>query len=134
MVFNLYTILNRNLLRNTNKMTDGEIHFINSILTEEFIDKLRGVLQGVLLNSVVKLPTLIYAIYHLIVKNANENDDPEKIIVLLLFIVNTIIEIRSFDDDEYTEGEIEELINSSILLLKTNFVLTKTRQKRCWFI
>ena len=128
---NLYKILNKNLLYNKDKMTDGEIHFINSVLTEEFIDKLREVLQGIFISSVLKIPTLIYAVYHLIIKNSKEKDDPDKIITLLIFIVNTIIEIRSFPEDEYTDGEIQELINSSILLLKTNLIKPK-KEKRCW--
>ena len=128
---NLYTILNKNLLYNKDRMTTEEIIFINSILTEEFIDTLRVVLQGIIINTVLKLPTLIYAIYHLIIKNTKESDDPEKVITLLKFIINTIVEIRCFHEDEYTDDEVEELINSSILLLRTNFIRPK-KEKRCW--
>ena len=111
-------------------MTTGEIIFINSVLTEEFLKNLRDIILGIHIINIIKIPTLIYAVYHLIVKNTNENDDADKVITLLKFIIDTIMEQRCLNDDEYTEHEINELIESSILLLKTNFMITK--EKKCW--
>ena len=126
----LYTILSKKLIYNKENMTTGEIIFINSVLTEEFLKNLRDIILGIHIINIIKIPTLIYAVYHLIVKNTNENDDADKVITLLKFIIDTIMEQRCLNDDEYTEHEINELIESSILLLKTNFMITK--EKKCW--
>ena len=128
---NLNIILNKKLLYNKEKMTIGEVNFINNVMTEQFIEELRDVLQGVHINSVVKIPVLIYAVYHLIIKNTTGNDDPEKIVVLLKFIVHTIVEMYFCNDEDITDGEINEIIDSSVLLLKTNFM--KPKERRCWF-
>ena len=126
----LYTILSKKLIYNKENMTTGEIIFINSVLTEEFLKNLRDIILGIHIINIIKIPTLIYAVYHLIVKNTNENDDDDKVITLLKFIIDTIMEQRCLNDDEYTESEINELIESCILLLKTNFMITK--EKKCW--
>ena len=128
---NLNINLNKKLLFNREKMTIDEVNYINKIMTEEFIEKLRDVLQGVHINSVVKIPVLIYAIYHLIIKNVNDNDDTDKIITLLKFIVHTVVEMYFCNDEDITDGEINEIIDSSVLLLKTNFM--KPKERRCWF-
>ena len=127
----LYTILSKKLIYNKENMTTGEIIFINSVLTEEFLKNLRDIILGIHIINIIKIPTLIYAVYHLIVKNTNENDDADKVITLLKFIIDTIMEQRCLNDDEYTESEINELIESCILLLKTNFMKSKN-EKRCW--
>ena len=128
---NLNINLNKKLLFNREKMTIDEVNYINKIMTEEFIEKLRDVLQGVHINSVVKIPVLRYAIYHLIIKNVNDNDDTDKIITLLKFIVHTVVEMYFCNDEDITDGEINEIIDSSVLLLKTNFM--KPKERRCWF-
>ena len=128
---NLNINLNKKLLFNREKMTIDEVNYINKIMTEQFIEKLRDVLQGVHINSVVKIPVLIYAIYHLIIKNVNDNDDTDKIITLLKFIVHTVVEMYFCNDEDITDGEINEIIDSSVLLLKTNFM--KPKERRCWF-
>ena len=128
---NLDIILNKKLLFNKEKMTTGEVIFINNVMTEEFIDNLREVLHGVHINSVFKIPTLIYVVYHLIVKHTKANDEPENVITMIKFVVHTILEMYFCDDEDITEGEINEIVDSSILLLKTNFM--KPKERRCWF-